>query len=228
MKIRPDKIVALLIRLFGVWGGTIGVIKVERDGSGGFTRGTKPVEPYNTIYIPGGNTIPGITMSHDGRYLYVTCEGSHSGINPDTGNLYRDPTNVRWTRNAVVLCPGCRHEVWVAVRGRNTQLPLPLHPDARGSQVLGFNRSALGSGSPNNAFVGYGDTHGTAPVGLALFNNDTMLAVANSNRFHAMGKECTDPTPPPGVPPCTANVAIMDVKQPRAADGNTNCSRVFK
>ena len=54
-------------------GGTIGVIKVERDASGGFTRGTKPVEPYNTICIPGGDTIPGITMSHDGRYLYVKC-----------------------------------------------------------------------------------------------------------------------------------------------------------
>ena len=259
-------------------GGTVGVIKVERDGSGGFTRGTKPVEPYNTIYIPGGNTIPGITMSHDGRYLYVACEGSHPGINPDTENLYRDPTNVRWTRNAVVLCPGCRHEldrrnqpfdacdnmsdgppftqngllavidvdmatkgmgqasiitiiaagcspvravetedgqyIWVAARGRNTQLPLPVDPDARGSQVLGFNRSALVSASPNSAFVGYGDTHGTAPVGMALFNNDTLLAVANSNRFHAMGKECTDPTPPPGVPPCTANVAIMDVSNP--------------
>ena len=30
--------------------------------------------------------------------------------------------------------------VWVAARGRNTQLPLPLDADARGSQVLGFNR----------------------------------------------------------------------------------------
>jgi hypothetical protein len=259
-------------------GGTIGVIKVERDGSGRFTRGTKPVEPYNTIYIPGGNTIPGITMSHDGRYLYVTCEASADGTNPDTGNLYRDPTNVRWTRNGVVLCPrwhegdprrnytfnacdnmsdgppytrngllavidvdkatkgmgqesivtiiaaGCSpvravetadgQYVWVAARGRNTQLPLPVDPDARGSQVLGFNRSALVSASPNSAFVGYGDTHGTAPVGLALFNNDTLLAVANSNRWHATGSECKHPTPPPGVPPCTANVAIMDVSNP--------------
>ena len=268
-------------------GGTIGVVMVERDAAGRFKR-WKPVEPYNTIYIPGGNTIPGITMSHDGRYLYVTCEGSSSdGHYPTptpTGTpnatpppLYRDPTNVRQTRNGVVLCPGCRHVVsnrnhpfnacdnesdgkltpngllavidvdmatkgmgqasiitiiaagcspvraietedgqyvWVAARGRNTQLPLPIDPDARGSQVLGFNRSALVSASPNNAFVGYGDTHGTAPVGIALFNNDTLLAVANSNRFHATGKECTDPTPPPGVPPCTANVAIMDVSNP--------------
>ena len=46
--------------------------------------------------------------------------------------------------------------VWVAARGRNTQLPLPVDPDARGFQVLGFNRSALVSASPNNAFLGYG------------------------------------------------------------------------
>ena len=91
-------------------GGTIGVIKVLRDGAGRFT-GTKPVEPYNTIYIPGGNTIPGITMSHDGRYLYAACEGSGPGVNPDLGNVYRDPTNVRLTRNGVVLCPGCRRDV---------------------------------------------------------------------------------------------------------------------
>ncbi len=249
-------------------GGTIGVIKVERDGAGRFNRGTKPVEPDNTIYIPGGSTIPGITMSHDGRYLYAACEGSGEGINPDTGKKYRDPTRVAQTRNGVVLCPGCRsgidscdnesngdrvrngliavidvdkatkgmgqasiitiiaagcspvraietadgQYVWVAARGRNTQLPLPLDPDARGSQVLGFNRSALVSASPNNAFLGYGDTHGTAPVGLGLFNNDTLLAVANSNRFDKTGSECRNP--PPGVPPCTANVAIMDVSNP--------------
>jgi len=258
-------------------GGTIGVITVERDGAGRFTRGTRPVEPHNTIYIPGGDTIPGVTMSHDGRYLYVACEGSGPGVNSDTGNLNRDPTNVRLTRNGVVLCPGCRppveyrnrpfnacdnksdgrpnsrngllavidvdkatkgmgqdsivtiiaagcspvraietqdgQYVWVAARGRNTQLPLPADPDARGFQVLGFNRSALVSASPNSAFVGYGDTHGTAPVGMALFSNDTLLAVANSNRFWQTGRECSN-HPPPGLPPCTANVAIMDVSNP--------------
>jgi hypothetical protein len=262
--------------------GTIGVIKVERGEAGGFTSKTRSIEHNNTIYIPGGNTIPGITMSHDGRYLYVTTEGSAKGKNPDTGKKYRDPTDVAGDIKIpaimrVALCPGCRsgiescdnesnvfgpgangnlvrngllavidvdkatkgmgqdsivriiaagcspvravetadgQYVWVAARGRNTQLPLPLDPDARGSQVLGFNRSALVSASPNSAFVGYGDTHGTAPVGLGLFNNDTLLAVANSNRFWKTGSECQNPTPPPGVPPCTANVAIMDVSNP--------------
>jgi hypothetical protein len=81
---------------------------LARDAAGGFTRGTRSIEQNNTIYIPGGDTIPGITMSHDGRYLYVACEGSAEGINPDTERKYSDPTNVEHTRNGVVLCPGCR------------------------------------------------------------------------------------------------------------------------
>jgi hypothetical protein len=85
-------------------GGTIGVIRLERDDFGRFTSGSQ----VGTIYVPGGNTIPGITMSHDGKYLYVTCEGSADGINPQTLNPYRDPTNVRSTSNGPVLCPGCR------------------------------------------------------------------------------------------------------------------------
>ncbi|HZS18985.1 MAG TPA: hypothetical protein VFA51_13740, partial [Candidatus Udaeobacter sp.] len=259
-----------------IGGGTIGIVQIQRDADGGFERrGTRPIPQNSTIYIPGGSTIPGITMSHDGLYLYATCEGSAEGVSPDTGNLYRDPTNVRQTRNGVVLCPGCRYVVpsrnypdlangcdnesttgrtrngllavidvdmaikgmgqasivrvvasgcspvravetadgqyvWVAARGRNTILPLPSQPDARGSQVLGFNRALLLS-DPNEALAGYTDTHGTAPVGLALFNNDTLLAVANSNRFHNE-PECINP--PPGVPPCTANVAIVDVSNP--------------
>jgi hypothetical protein len=87
--------------------GTIGVIRLERDDFGRFTSGFQ----VGTIYVPGGNTIPGITMSHDGKYLYVTCEGSADGINPETLNPYRDPINVRSTPNGPVLCPGCRTNV---------------------------------------------------------------------------------------------------------------------
>lgn len=88
-------------------GGTVGVIRVQRDDFGRFTSGFQ----VGYIYVPGGNTIPGITMSHDGKYLYVTCEGSADGINPETLNPYRDPTNVQSTRNGPVLCPGCRTNV---------------------------------------------------------------------------------------------------------------------
>jgi hypothetical protein len=49
---------------------------------------------------------------------------------------------------------------------------------------------------------------------MALFgNNDNLLAVANSNRFYN-NRECVNP--PPGVPPCTASVAILDVSNPAA------------
>ena len=117
MAVTPDGHYAFVANEYGLMpsptpthetgGGTIGVIRMERDAAGRFTRG-RLVEPYNTIYIPGGDTIPGITMSHDGTYLYVTCEGSVEGINSETGKKYRDPTNVAATRNGVVLCPGCR------------------------------------------------------------------------------------------------------------------------
>jgi hypothetical protein len=51
-------------------------------------------------------------------------------------------------------------------------------------------------------------------VGIALFgNNDNLLAVANSNRFY-YNSECVNP--PPGAPPCTASVAILDVSDPAA------------
>jgi hypothetical protein len=223
--------------------------------------------PY--IYIPGGSAIPGVTTSHDGKYVFVTSEGAVEGINPETMMPYRDPTNVQNSPNGTVLCPGCLDSVnrcdnksdgtqasnglltvidvnkarrgmgqasiktiiacgcspvravetadgqyvFVATRGRNNELLLPPEQGASGYQVLAFDRATLVSNSPNDALVGYGDTHGTAPVGMALFNGDNLLAVANGNRyFYESG--CV--SPPPGRPPCTASVAIMDVSNPAA------------
>jgi hypothetical protein len=105
--------------------------------------------------------------------------------------------------------------LFVAARGRNTQLP--MEPGASGYNVFAFDVPTLLSASPNDAFLGYGDSGGTAPVGIALFNNDNLLAVANSNRWY-YNCECTPPPPPhpacllpPDFPPCTASVAILDV-----------------
>ena len=113
-----------------------------------------------------------------------------------------------------------RH-LFAAARGKNTYLP--IEPDTSGYEVLVFDVSTLVSDHPNDALVGHGDSGGTAPVGMALFrNDDSLLAVANSNRFY-YNCECTVPRPPhegclvpPGTPPCTANVAILDVSN-RAA-----------
>jgi DNA-binding beta-propeller fold protein YncE len=247
-------------------GGTIGVIKIERDAAGRFTRRTRAL---HTIYVPGGNTIPGITMSHDGRHLYVTCEGSSDG--EEMGEWYRDPTNFRSTQNSVVLCPGCNETdrthpygfkrcdnksngggenngllvvvdvakaiagepdaittriasgcspvravataddryVFVAARGRNKLLPTPL--GASGYQILAFDAQALVSDTPNDAFLGYGDSGGTGPVGMALFGkNDSLLAVANSNRYYYESVCSAHPED------CTASVAILDVSNPSA------------
>jgi hypothetical protein len=255
--------------------GTIGIIRTHRDDLGRFTDRTRRIPGKKYIYVPGGSAIPGVTMSHDGKYVYVTSESASVDINPETMMPYRDPTNVANSPNGTVLCPGCPNllngcdnksegpnasnglltvidvnkakrgmgqasivtiiaagcspvravetangqYVFVAARGKNTVLPLPPEPGASGYQVLAFDRATLVSGSPNNALVGYGDTHGTGPVGMALFGNqDSLLAVANGNRYYRnpdtgrISRDCR--RPPPGTPPCTANVAIMDVSNP--------------
>ena len=254
--------------------GTVGIIRTHRDDLGRFTSHTRRIPGHKYIYVPGGGAIPGVTMSHDGKYLYVTSEVASADINPRTMMPYRDPTNVANSPNGIVLCPGCPkllngcdnesagphstnglltvidvnkakrgmgqasivriiasgcspvravetangQYVFVATRGKNTLLPLPPEPGASGYQVLAFDRSMLVSGSPNNALVGYGDTHGTGPVGIALFGtNDSLLAVANGNRYYResthrerISPDCRNRD----LPPCTANVAIMDVSNP--------------
>jgi 6-phosphogluconolactonase (cycloisomerase 2 family) len=76
--------------------------------------------------------------------------------------------------------------LWVAARGDN--------------RVLAFSTALLES-NPNNALLGYADTGGTAPVGIRLFHNDQLLAVANSNRFNTG----------------TANATILSVVSPASA-----------
>jgi hypothetical protein len=110
--------------------------------------------------------------------------------------------------------------VFVATRGKNTLLPLPAESGASGYQVLAFNRAMLVSHTPNNALIGYGDTHGTGPVGMALFGTqDSLLAVANGNRYYKVTGHPNKISPDcrnRNLPPCTANVAIMDVSNPAA------------
>ena len=92
--------------------------------------------------------------------------------------------------------------LFVAARGRNRQF------GQSGYQVFAFDVPTLVSNSPNNAFLGYSESGGTAPVGMALFNNDNLLAVANSNRWNGMPECLAHPEN------CTASVAILDVSNP--------------
>jgi DNA-binding beta-propeller fold protein YncE len=206
------------------WTGTVGIIRTQRDGLGRFTTATRPLLRHNSpsyIYVKGATALPGVTVSHDGRLLYVVHEAAippyenptnssnpilvtgktcfQRGSDPAYNGLLTvidvfkaiagfgqdsilrtiasacSPTRVVETRDG-------RH-IWVAARGSN--------------KVLAFDVWKL-LFSPNDALVGHADSGGTAPVGLALFNNDQFLAVANSNRF-------TDGTHG------TTNVAILDV-----------------
>ena len=242
--------------------GTIGIIKIQRNSAGGFTSGTRSIDQNKYIYVPGGGTLPGVTISHDGKRLYVVTEGApRNEINKKTGSPYWDPTNVTSTPNGgiqasqncqsgesdskgnlsivnngllsiidvdkaergagqssilVTIASGCvpvrvaetadGKTIWVAARGLNLNLPVQPGKGGTGYQVLAFDVSKLLSKSlneVNDALVGFGDSGGTAPVGLALFNNDQMLAVANSNRFFAPKAGATD-------------VAILDVSNPQS------------
>jgi DNA-binding beta-propeller fold protein YncE len=58
--------------------------------------------------------------------------------------------------------------LWVAARGDN--------------RVLAFSTGMLETNA-GNALLGYADTGGAAPVGIALFDGGRFLAVANSDRF---------------------------------------------
>lgn len=76
-----------------------------------------------------------------------------------------------------------------------------LYMTARGdNRVLVFDTKKL-EHDPQHALVRAIDSGGDAPVGLLLFDNDTKLLVANSNRF-AGGK---------------GNAAVIDVSQPGKA-----------
>jgi hypothetical protein len=253
---------------FGL-GGTVGVVRIQRNAGGGFSPGTASIERNKNIYVPGADTIPGVTVSHDGQRLYVANENARqSEINKKTGNPYWDPTNVANTPNGGILASqncqpggldqngnliegqnnglltiidvgkatrgggqgsilvsiasGCSpvrvvettngKYIWVATRGLNLNLPGTQPgpgPGTSGYQVLTFDVSKLLSKSlneVNDALVGFGDSGGTAPVGLALFDNDQMLAVANSNRFFAKFSQ----------PAGDTNVAILDVSKPQS------------
>lgn len=185
-------------------GGNVGVVALTRDASGVVNGGTL-VGQFST----GGQAIANVTLSPDGSRLYVTSEIADPGANAvGTGNMVlahsgcsqgTDANGVAQTSgyglltivdvakaeasanaSAIIatVASGCspvrvvetadQQVIWVAARGDN--------------RVLAFSTHMLET-NPAAALLGYGDTGGIAPVGLQLFHGDTLLAVANSNRF---------------------------------------------
>lgn len=197
--------------------GNIGVVAIQRDSGGNFTSGTTLIGQIAT----GGNAIAGMMLSPDGTRLYVTSEiaadgtvaagggnpvlsksgcvqGGVSSINGLLTVIDVSKAEVAPDSGAILATvdAGCS-----PVRLSETADGKTLWVTARGDdRVLGFDTAKLES-DPNNALLGFASTGGTAPVGVRLFHNDQLLAVANSNRFQT------------GM----ANATILDVASPSSA-----------
>ena len=221
--VTPDGKYAFVSNEYGVVPGTvtegnIGVVALAYDANGNVTAGSTLLGQIST----GGNAIAGMTLSPDGTRLYVTTEiasastPASGGSNPvlaRTGCVQNPGSsainglltviNVATAEKApsagailATVDAGCSpvrmaetsdgSTLWVAIRGDN--------------RVLAFGTATLES-NPGNAFLGYADTGGTAPVGICLFHNQELLAVANSNRFNTG----------------TANATILYVANPASA-----------
>ena len=220
--VTPDGKYAFVINQAGfasgaTFEGNIGVVHLQTDTSGNVTGGTLLGQIPTT-----GAAINGIAMSPDGTRVYVTTgvagpsSGAAGGSNPvlagtgclnQTGGPERDGLLTVINVAAAEANPGTgailasidagctpvgvvessdAGVLWVAARGDN--------------RVLAFSPSMLES-NPNNALLGYANSGGAEPLGLALFDNDQLLAVANSNRF-STGK---------------ANATILYVANPASA-----------
>jgi DNA-binding beta-propeller fold protein YncE len=180
--------------------GNIGVVQLVYDTNGNVTTGTTLLGQIST----GGDAIAGMTLSPDGTRLYVTSEIATSasnavgtnpvlsesdcvqaaGSNPQSNgtltviSVAKAETSPGSSAILATVNAGCSpvrmaesadgSTLWVAARGDN--------------RVLAFSTGML-EFNPGNALVSYASTGGTAPVGIRLFDNDQLLAVANSNRF---------------------------------------------
>jgi DNA-binding beta-propeller fold protein YncE len=206
VEVTPDGKYAFVSNEYGVASGAategnIGVVELVYDTNGNVTTGSTLLGQIST----GGTAIAGMTLSPDGTRLYVTSEIATSASNASGGsnpilsesncvqavggtpqlNGTLTVINVAKAESApgssailATVDAGCspvrmaetadESTLWVAARGDN--------------RVLAFSTGML-EFDPGNALLGYASTGGTAPVGIRLFHNDQLLAVADSNRF---------------------------------------------
>ena len=191
-------------------GGTVRAFAVKRT-----DRGSVEFEQVGKTQTPRANA--GIAISPDGKHVFATGEILESGIPPELPghgvptlehgdctqerNGRTNPNGALYTidagNEAIVsrINAGCSPtRVIVSLDGRF------VYMTARGdNRVLVFDANALVK-DPQHAFVRSLDTGGASPVGLALFDGDSKLMVANSNRFGAE----------------SGNVTILDLKGPDA------------
>ena len=221
--ITPDGKYAFVANEYGVamgatTQGNIGVVSLQYDASGIVSGGTL-VGQIST----GGQAIAGVTISPDGSRLYVTSEIAASGSNAaGASNTMLTKSNCVQQAGSAPTANGLLSVIDVAkaeaspgsaavlatvnagcspVRAVETADLSTLWVAARGdNRVLAFSTGML-EANAGNALLGYADTGGTAPVGLRLFDNGKLLAVANSNRFNTG----------------TANATVLSVAVPASA-----------
>ena len=223
--ITPDGKYAFVSNEYGIASGAtsignIGVVQLVYDANGNVTTGTTLLGQIPT----GSNYIAGMTLSPDGTRLYVTSEIATStsdavgsgnpvlaesncvqaaGSSPQLNgtltviNVAKAETSPGPSAILATVDAGCspvrmaetadESTLWVAARGDN--------------RVLAFSTGML-EFNPGNALLGYASSGGTAAVGIRLFDNDQLLAVANSNRFNTG----------------TANSTILSVAVPASAN----------
>jgi len=176
----------------------VSVLRVQRQPSGA-------PGAVRTGRIAVDNAPVGLALSPDGATLYVAGEvAAGNGATPGaSGDLVRGCgprripngtlTAIDVARGTVVarLAAGCSPvravvtadgaTVWVSVRGDD--------------RVIAFDAAKMRTDAAH-AFVAEAPV-GSAPVGIALLAHDTLLAVANSNRFD------------PGAPTSTATIVKL-------------------
>lgn len=182
--------------------GNVGVVAIERDFDGNFTGETLLIGQIPT----GGSAVVGMTLSSDGRRLYVITEVAASNtVAAGSGNpilakndcvlqpgspvnnngllTVIDVAKAQIYPNSAAIVATVAAGCW-PVRLTETRDQRTLWVSARGdNRVLAFSTAAL-ERNPDRSLLGYADTGGTAPVGIRLFHHDRFLAVANSNRFN--------------------------------------------
>ncbi len=214
--VTPDGKYAFVSNEYGIASGAltegnIGVVALQYDSAGNVSSASTLLGQIST----GGQAIAGMVLSPDGTRLYVTSEiasaatqttasGSANPILARTGCVQQVGGNPQINglltvinvakaeatpTSAAILTTidaGCS-PVRMAETANNSTLWVAIRGDNR---VLAFSTALLES-NPNTALLGYADTGGTAPVGIALFHSDQLLAVANSNRFNTGAANAT-------------------------------------
>jgi len=136
--------------------------------------------------IPTGVAPVGLTVSPDGRWLYVTSEAAARGRGPSsqgTVTAVSIPEAIRNPARSVVatVSAGCGPVRITTIDDGSVVLVTARESD----ELLAFAAGRLTAGSPHALIAA--TRVGEAPAGLARADGGALAVVADSNRFYARG-----------------------------------------